>query len=105
VGVLLAELLCAVCFSVVATEHEMHGRQHAFDIMLRGRADSLLGAVQDADDAEANVTVDRNELDLPAEDIYVGVKSRRQVVGGVERRGTRALDEPRFCAPGWLFQR
>ena len=57
VGVLLAELLCAAGFAVVAIVHEMHVRRRAFDIMLRGRAGSLLGAVQDADDPEANVTV------------------------------------------------
>ena len=46
-GVLLAELICAAVFSFVALGHEMHGRRRAFDVMLRGRADSLLGAVQD----------------------------------------------------------
>jgi len=55
-GVLLAELLCAALFSAVAIGHEMHGRRRAFDVMLRGRADSLLGAVQDAGDPEDNVT-------------------------------------------------
>jgi signal transduction histidine kinase len=80
-AVLLAELLCAVCFSIVATMYEMHGRRHAFDIMLRGRADSLLGAVQDADDADANVTVDRNELILPAEDVYVVLSPAGKLLG------------------------
>ena len=92
-GVLLAELLCAVCFSVVATLHELHGRQRAFDIMLRGRADSLLGAVQDADDADANVTVDRNELDLPAEDIYVVLSPAGRLLGQSNSAETKALDE------------
>ena len=56
-GVLLAEFLCAALFSAVAITHEMHGRRRAFDVMLRGRADSLMGAVQDAEDPE-----DRGEL-------------------------------------------
>jgi len=68
--VLVAELLCAILFSTVSILHEMHGRRRALDVILRGRADSLLGAVQDTDDPEANVTVDQNELVLPAEDIY-----------------------------------
>ena len=42
-GVLLAELICAAFFSAVAIGHEMHGRRRAFNVMLRGRADSLLG--------------------------------------------------------------
>jgi signal transduction histidine kinase len=81
VGVLLAELLCAVGFSVVAIVHEMHVRRRAFDIMLHGRADSLLGAVQDADDPEANVTVDQSELQLPGEDIYEVLSPTGRLLG------------------------
>ena len=51
-GILLAELLCAAAFSAVALLHEMHGRRRAFDVMLRGRADSLLGAIHDAEDRQ-----------------------------------------------------
>jgi signal transduction histidine kinase len=69
-GVLLAELLCAATFSFIAIEHEMHGRRRAFDVMLRGRADSLLGAVQDAEDPEDNVAVDPAELVVPPQDGY-----------------------------------
>lgn len=81
VALLVAELLCAVCFSVIAILHEVHGRRRAFDIMLLGRADSLLGAVQDADDPEANVTVDRSELVLPAPDIYEVVSPSGRLLG------------------------
>jgi signal transduction histidine kinase len=69
-GVLLAELLCAAIFSCTAIAHEMHGRRRAFDVMLRGRADSLMGAVQDAEDPEDNVAVDPAELVVPAQDAY-----------------------------------
>ncbi len=71
VGVLLAELLCAGLFSAVAIGHEMHGRRRAFDVMLRGRADSVLGAVQDAEDPEDSVAVDPTELTLPKRDAYL----------------------------------
>ncbi len=80
-AVLLAELLCVVCFSAIAILHEVNGRRKAFDIMLRGRADSLLGAVQDADDPEANVTVDRSELALPAQDIYQVLSPSGRLLG------------------------
>ena len=36
----------------------------------QGRADSLLGAVQDAEDPADNVMLDRTGLQLPAEDVY-----------------------------------
>jgi signal transduction histidine kinase len=94
VGVLLAELLCAAGFAVVAIVHEMHVRRRAFDIMLRGRADSLLGAVQDADDPEANVTVDRSELVLPSEDIYEVLSPTGRLLGESENGDARALRGP-----------
>ena len=80
-GVLLAELLCAALFSAVAIGHEMHGRRRAFDVMLRGRADSLMGAVQDAEDPEDNVTVDPSELVLPKQDVYEVVGRSGRVLG------------------------
>ena len=80
-GVLLAELLCAALFSVVAVEHEMHGRRRAFDVMLRGRADSLLGAVQDVEDPDDNVAVDPTELVLPRQDVYRVINPSGRVLG------------------------
>lgn len=69
-GVLAAEFLCIASFAIVATAHEMHGRRRGFDVMLRGRADSLLGAVHGAD-PYGNLFLDVSELAPPAEDIYV----------------------------------
>jgi signal transduction histidine kinase len=80
-GVLLAEFLCAALFSGIAIEHEMHGRRRAFDVVLRGRADSLLGAVRDAEDPEDNVIVDPAELILPTQDIYEVISPSGRVVG------------------------
>ncbi|HEX3569360.1 MAG TPA: HAMP domain-containing sensor histidine kinase [Acidobacteriaceae bacterium] len=80
-GVLLAELLCAALFSAIAVGHEMHGRLRAFDVMLRGRADSVLGAVRDADDPADNVTVDPAELQLPKQDLYVVLDPTGRVLG------------------------
>jgi signal transduction histidine kinase len=80
-GVLLAELLGAGLFSVIAIGHEMHGRRRAFDVMLRGRADSLLGAVQDAEDPDDNVTVDPTELTLPPQDAYEVLSPSGRVLG------------------------
>jgi signal transduction histidine kinase len=81
VGVLLAESVCAAMFSGVAIVHEMRGRRHAFDVMLRGRADSVLGAVQDAEDPEDNVMVDPTELVLPKQDAYQVLSPSGRIVG------------------------
>jgi signal transduction histidine kinase len=68
--VLLAELLCAVAFSCTALLHERRLRLRAFDVALQGRSDSLLGAIQDAEDPEDNVGIDPAELSLPETDVY-----------------------------------
>jgi signal transduction histidine kinase len=80
-GVLLAELVCAAMFSSIAIGHEMHGRRRAFDVMLRGRADSLLGAVRDAEDEQDNVTVDPAEVVLPKRDLYEVANPSGRVLG------------------------
>jgi signal transduction histidine kinase len=68
--VLFTELVCALAFSATALWHERESRLRAFDVMLQGRSDSLLGAVQDAEDPEDNVTIDPTELRLPAGDVW-----------------------------------
>lgn len=68
--VLFTELVCALAFSATALWHERESRLRAFDVMLQGRSDSLLGAVQDAEDPEDNVTIDPTELRVPREDVW-----------------------------------
>jgi signal transduction histidine kinase len=80
-GVLLVELVSALCVTVVALVYERHVRFHAFDIMLRGRADSLLGAVQDAEDKQDNVMLDGTEGSLPKKDIYEVWDQNQRLLG------------------------
>ena len=68
--VLLAELLCALAFSGSALLHERHTHLRAFDVLVQGRSDSLLGAIQDAEDPDDNVQIDPTELKVPHEDVY-----------------------------------
>jgi hypothetical protein len=68
--VLLIELVSALCVTTVAFLYERHAHFRSFDILLRGRADSLLGAVQDAGDANDNVVLDGSEAAIPSADIY-----------------------------------
>ncbi|MHB1023839.1 MAG: sensor histidine kinase [Acidobacteriaceae bacterium] len=68
--VLLVEFISALCVAGIALVYERHVHFQSFDIMLRGRADLLLGAVQDAEDTQDNVMLDGTEVSLPAEDIY-----------------------------------
>jgi signal transduction histidine kinase len=68
--VLLVELVSAVCVTSLALVYERHAHYRSFEVMLRGRADSLIGAVQDAEDPEDNVMLDKADFVLPSEDIY-----------------------------------
>jgi signal transduction histidine kinase len=46
-------------------------QMHGFDLMVRGRTDSLLGQVHDAEDAADNVTITQGALDLPSGDLWM----------------------------------
>jgi signal transduction histidine kinase len=81
VTILLIELLAALSISGAALLYERHVRFRSFDVMLRGRADSLLGAVQDAEDAQDNVMLDGTEANLPAEDVYLVQDAGDRVLG------------------------
>jgi len=62
VAVLAIEMLCALGVGAAALWHERETRLRALDQTLRGRSDSLIGAVQDAEDPEDNVKVDPEEF-------------------------------------------
>ncbi len=80
-SVLLVELVSAVAISGLALVYERHAHFRAFDVMLHGRADSLLGAVQDAEDAQDNVMLDGSEASLPKRDIYEVWDQSQRVLG------------------------
>jgi len=88
ITVLLMELLSVLSLAGVALLHERRERFRAFDVMLRGRADSLLGAVQDAEDAQDNLLLDRTGLDLPSEDVYQIRDESGNIVGQSVNWGT-----------------
>lgn len=81
VTVLIVELLCAVALSGTAVWHEARSRLRAFDVTLQGRSDSLLGAIQDAEDPEDNVTIDPAELKLPPHDVYAVYNQGGRLLG------------------------
>ena len=84
IAVLALEMLCAFAFSVLALWHESRSRLHAFDLQLQGRSDSLLGAVQDAEDPADNVLIDPAELKLPVTDFYAVYQQGGRLLGGSE---------------------
>jgi signal transduction histidine kinase len=81
VGILSIELLCAAGFAGAALFHEWDIRMHALDVTIRGRSDSLLGSIQDAEDPEDNVTIDPAELVIPREDVYAVYAGSGRLIG------------------------
>ena len=67
---LCIELILAMFITAAALYYERYETLRAFDIMLRGRADSVLGSVQDAEDAGDNVMLDQSSMHVPDRDVY-----------------------------------
>lgn len=80
-AVVVIELLCALAFSGAALWHERNVRLRALDQNLRGRSDSLIGAVQDAEDPNDNVMVDPEEFSPEKGDAYAVYNPNGRVVG------------------------
>jgi signal transduction histidine kinase len=79
--VLGIELFCAICFAGTAIWHEREIRFRALDVTLQGRSDSLIGAVQDAEDPEDRVKVDPTEFSPSPADIYAVYSQDHRLVG------------------------
>jgi signal transduction histidine kinase len=81
VAVLAVELLSAVLVVVLSFGYERHIHFRVFDVMLHGRADSILGAVQDAEDPGDNLMLDQADLHIPPDDIYAVYDESGHVLG------------------------
>lgn len=76
--VLLVEVLSALGLVVAITVHEYHVQLTAFDAALQGTAQSLMGAVQDAEDENDNVMLDLRGVEIRKHAIFrVGEPSGR----------------------------
>ena len=107
-GLLIVEICCALSFTGVALLHEWHIRIRALDTVIKGRSDSLLGAIQDAEDPGDNVVIDPTELVLPGEDVYAVYADDGRLIGSspgapkavIARRGegfsSRSMNGRRF---------
>ena len=80
-AVLAVEFAAAALVISLSWGYERHAHFRAFDVMLHGRADSVLGAVQDAEDVQDNVMLDTADLRLPPEDIYEVYDERGRLLG------------------------
>ncbi len=80
-AVLAVELVSSLAVIFLSLGYERHTHFRAFDVMLHGRADSVLGAVQDAEDTGDNVMLDLADLHVPPEDVYEVWDGRGHLLG------------------------
>jgi hypothetical protein len=79
-------LLCALAFVWTALWHERRTRFSALDVALEGRADSLIGAVRDAEDLADTIKVNPAEFSPSSTDVYA-VYSQEANWWGLHRTG------------------
>ncbi len=70
VAMVATEMLLTAAITVTTLWYERAQRYQALDVMLRGRADSVLGAVEDSGDEADNVILDRRAIEVPGSDLY-----------------------------------
>ncbi|MBV8632492.1 MAG: histidine kinase [Silvibacterium sp.] len=80
-AVLAIEMLCALGMASVALWHERETRLRALDATLQGRSDSLIGAVQDAEDPGDNVMVDPEEFSPGRGELFAVYNADGKIVG------------------------
>jgi hypothetical protein len=80
-AVLLIEALCALILVNTAVWHERKIRLGILDVTLGGRSDSLMGAVQDAEDPEDSLKIDPAEFNPPAADVYAVYNKYGKIIG------------------------
>lgn len=95
ITVLAMELLCAIGLASLAVWHERETRIRSLDATLTGRSDSLVGAVQDAEDPQDNVMVDPDEFAPSAGDEYAVFNPDGRPVGTSRGDVAAAKLEPR----------
>ncbi len=81
VGVLLAEILSTMGIVVAYAVYERYMHFRAFDTTLRGHAESILGAIGDADDAEDNLELDSRSITVPESDLFEARDENRRILG------------------------
>ena len=93
--VLVTQVVCSVLLCGAALFHEWHTHFRSFNVRLQGRSDSLLGAVQDAEDPADNVAVDPTELKIPGEDVYAVYNQGGRLLGASAKAPTSLITRGR----------
>ena len=95
-AVLALECLLVAGFSVAMHLYLWRAHMHGFNEMVRGRADSLLGQVHDAEDADDSIAIDAKALDLRADDLWMARDDSGRTLAQSARWNSEAVT---LCAP------
>jgi signal transduction histidine kinase len=96
-AVLAVELASSILVVCISFGYERHIAFKAFDVMLHGHVDSILGAVQDADDSQSNLMLVQADLHLPPDAVYEVYDANRRLLG---RSSNWQGISPEISAPG-----
>jgi len=80
-AVLAVELLSSILVVFISFGYERHSHFHAFDVLLHGHADTILGAIENADDQSDNLILDLDFLHSFPDDIYEVYDSAGHLLG------------------------
>jgi len=69
VAVLVSQLLLALVLTLAVVLYSRYQLLAGFDIMLEGRADSVLAAIHEPEDGNQNLILDRSRLNFPGRDL------------------------------------
>jgi two-component system OmpR family sensor kinase len=81
--VLALEVFSAIALIGAITVNERHTELKAFDATLRGTADSIMGAVQDADNETGDVMLDLRGVQIGKDAVFRVEDERGKVIGAV----------------------
>ena len=101
ISVLLLELLTAFALIVAVAVHEHHIELKAFDATVTGTAETLMGAVQDAEDQGDNVMLDLRGVQLSKNALYRVEDERGRVLGSI---GDSAMLSRALLNPPGFFE-
>lgn len=105
VTVLAVEALFALLIVFLAFGYERHVQFRAFHVMVHGRADSVIGAIQDSEDAQDTLIMSRQDLRLPEEDVWEALDGDGRVLGRSENWNPGILQSGRVGRDGYLQTR
>jgi signal transduction histidine kinase len=81
VAVLAVELVSSVVVVFLSFGYERHAHFKSFDTLIHGRADEVMAAIGDADDAQNDVILDQSVLHFPSDEIYEAFDDTGQLLG------------------------